>query len=91
LDGELVAMKLYKDAQERTFKNTTTYLTGKFYKKTSHEKAITKGNAFSKKLIYDNWVYREFSLLEKLYSLGIKIPKPILHIENAIFMEYLGE
>ncbi len=29
-------------------------------------------------------------MLEKLYELGTKIPKPILYIEDAIFMEFLG-
>lgn len=91
LDGNLVAMKLYKDQAERAFKNTGDYLQGTGYRKTSHRKAIEKKNAFSKKLIHDNWITREFSLLKKLYALDAPIPKPIEQIDNAIFMEYLGD
>ena len=91
LNGELIALKLYKNPEERSFKNTNQYLLGKYYKNTSHRKAIEKGNKFSKKLKHENWVKREFFMLEKLYALGAKIPKPILHIENGIFMELLGD
>lgn len=91
LDDQVVAMKLYKKPEERAFKNTDQYLLGKYYKKTSHRKAVLKGNRFSKKLIHDNWVKREFSILEELFKQGASIPEPILHIGNAIFMQFLGD
>lgn len=91
LDGSLVAMKLYKPPEERTFRNTNEYLLGKFYKNTSERKAINQKNAFGKKLLHANWIRREYFMLEKLFSLGASIPKPILHIESAIFMELLGD
>ncbi len=90
LDNEIVAMKVYKKPEERSFKNTEQYLMGKFYKKPSFKRAIEKGNKFSKKLKHQNWVRREYFMLEKLYWLGAKIPKPVLHVENTIFMEFLG-
>ena len=90
LDHQLVAMKVYKKPEERSFKNTGQYLMGKYYKKPSHRKAIEKGNKFAKKIKHQSWVNREYFMLEKLYELGAKIPKPILHIEDAIFMEFLG-
>ncbi len=90
LDNKLAAMKLYKNPEARSFTNTGLYLMGKYYKNPSHKKALAKNNKFAKKLKFENWVKREFVLLEKLYSLGAKIPKPILQIDNAIFMEFLG-
>lgn len=90
LNDKLVAMKVYKKPEERSFKNTGQYLMGKYYKKPSERKAVAKGNKFTKKLKHQNWVRREYFMLEKLYELGAKIPKPILHIEDAIFMEFLG-
>ncbi|QQR93196.1 hypothetical protein IPJ91_01910 [bacterium] len=90
LDDKLVAMKVYKKPEERSFKNTGQYLMGKYYKKPSERKAVAKGNKFAKKLKHQNWIRREYFMLEKLYEHGAKIPKPILHIEDAIFMELLG-
>ncbi len=91
LDGQLVAMKLYKDPDEINFKNTGAYLFGKYYKRPSERKAITKNNKFAKKLKHRNWVKREFFMLEKLFDNRAMIPKPILQVENAIFMELLGD
>lgn len=90
LDGEFVAMKVYKKPEERSFKNTGQYLIGKYYKNPSHRKAVAKGNKFAKRLKHQNWVKREYFMLEKLYELGAKIPKPVLHVDDAIFMEFLG-
>src|SRR3990167_5217533 len=91
LDNHLVAMKLYKNPDQISFKNTNDYLTGKFYKKLSERKAVAKNNKFGKKLKHKNWVKREYFILEKLYDNSAIIPKPICQVENAIFMELLGD
>jgi RIO kinase 1 len=90
LDGHLVAMKVYKAPEERSFKNTGTYLVGKYYRKESERKAVAKNNKFAKKLKHQNWVKREFFLLQKLFAAGANIPQPILQIDNAVLMELLG-
>lgn len=90
LDDNTVAIKVYTPPDQRTFKNAKQYLTGKYYKKPSERKAVQKGNAFSKKLLHSNWVEREFFMLQRLHSLGARIPKPILFLEDTICMEYLG-
>ncbi len=90
LDGTLVAMKLYKNPEERSFKNAGAYLVGKHYKTSSHKRAIEKNNKFAKSLKHENWVKREFAMLQKLFEKGACIPQPILQIDNAIFMELLG-
>ena len=91
LDGSLVAMKVYKKPEERNFKNTGAYLMGKFYRRPSQRRAVAKNNKFAKKLRHENWVKREFFMLQKLFDSGANIPKPILQIDDAIFMELLGD
>jgi len=91
LNKKLAALKVYKDPEQRSFQKNDQYLDGKHYKKASERKAVGKGNKFSKKLIFDNWVKREFYILEQLFESGASIPKPIMQIENAIFMEFLGD
>lgn len=91
LDGHLVAMKVYKKPEERNFKNTGAYLMGKFYRRPSQRRAVAKNNKFAKKLKHENWVKREFFMLQKLFDSGANIPKPILQIDDAIFMELLGD
>lgn len=91
LDGSLVAMKVYKKPEERNFKNTGAYLLGKYYRRPSQRRAVEKNNKFAKKLKHENWVKREFFMLQKLFDSGATIPKPILQIDDAIFMELLGD
>jgi RIO kinase 1 len=90
-DGELAAMKIYKDPEHRSFTQVGAYLAGKYYKHGSERKAVAKNNRFGKKLRHDNWVKREFFLLQKLYKAGASIPRPIVQIGNAIIMELLGD
>lgn len=91
LDGHLAAMKVYKNPEERSFKNTGAYLMGKHYRRPSHRRAVAKNNKFAKKLKHENWVKREFFLLQTLFDSGANIPKPILQTDDAVFMELLGD
>ncbi len=91
LDGILVAMKVYKDPEERSFRNTGEYLQGKYYRKASEREAMAKNNKFAKKTKHENWVKREFFMLQKLFIAGAHIPEPILQVDNVIFMQLLGD
>lgn len=91
LDGRLVAMKAYTNPEERAFQGTDMYLEGKFYKHASEERAMRKKNAFGRRMQQENWMKREFFVLQKLYNAGAVIPEPFLQVENALFMELLGD
>jgi len=90
LDGNLVAMKVYKKPEERSYKNTGEYLAGRYYRSPSQKRVIVKNNRFAKKLKHESWVKREYYMLESLFDSGAIIPRPILLIDDAIFMELLG-
>lgn len=86
-----LALKIYKNPEERTFKNNADYLAGKFYKSINERKAVKAKNSFSKKLIHSNWVRREFYMLEKIYSLWGSIPRPIDYTLDTILMELVWD
>lgn len=90
-NGEMLAMKLYKNPEERSFQNSSQYLSGKHYHRSSHRRAVAKGNAFGKKLKHGNWIAREFLMLKKLHDAGASIPKPVIQIKDAILMEFIGD
>lgn len=90
LDDNMVAVKIYKKPEERNFKNTGAYLLGKYYRRVSERKAVAKNNKFARKMKHENWVRREFFMLQKLFESGANIPQPILQIDDGIFMELLG-
>jgi len=91
LDGEWVAIKIYKPESERAFRKTTSYIGGKYYKSPSMRKAITSRWKFGKNAQQELWIQREFFLLQQLYELKINTPRPILLLQNAIIMELLWD
>lgn len=89
LDGQLLAMKLYRENTNLSTKNE--YLQGNFYKTRSHQKSVKTKNKFGKSLVQNNWIQREFKILTKLFTKNADVPKPILQVENAIFMDFVGD
>jgi RIO kinase 1 len=88
-NDEFLALKVYKVPKERTFKNNQAYLDGKFYKAKSERRAIKVKNVFSKKLIHENWIKREYFMLCKIYDLWWNIPKPFGFTKDSILMELI--
>jgi RIO kinase 1 len=90
-NNELAGMKVYKDPEHRNFTQVGSYLAGKYYKHESERKAVARNNRFGKKLKHDNWVKREFYLLQLLHKAGASIPRPIAQVGNAIVMGLIGD
>ncbi len=91
-NGEkLLALKVYEEPEYRSFQDNKKYLEGKYYKQHSVRKAISKGNAFSKKYTHNSWVRREFSLLTKLQQAGMNVPKVYECVDASILMDYIGD
>ncbi len=90
-DGRGLAMKVYADPERRAFDNAGAYLQNRFYKTRSHARAVAKGGKFGQKLRHQNWIKREFYLLEKLHERGAAIPEPVALIGPSILMEFIGD
>lgn len=88
--NELVALKVYKDYNLRGFTNNQVYLAGKYIRRPSLRKAVAKRTKVGKDFTHESWVRREYVMLNKLYSLGCHIPKPLAYVKTAILMEFIG-
>lgn len=84
------ALKVYKNPEYRLFKDNKQYIEGKFYRKPSVRKAVSKSSKFGKKFVNNLWIKREFYLLQKLNNLGVLVPKAYEWTENTILMEFIG-
>lgn len=85
------ALKIYKNPEQRAFKNKSAYLAGRFYRKQSIRKAISKNNEFSKKFLHESWVRREYYVLSKLFDNQANIPKVFDWTTNSILMQFIGD
>lgn len=90
-DGDIAALKLYKNHEIRSFKNTDPYLLGKFVKSPNMRKAMLQKNKIGKDYVQKGWVKREYSMLARLFEAGCSIPKPYEFASNALVMDYLGD
>lgn len=97
VDGEFVALKVYRELKQRSFRNDAIYLEGRVVRE---GRAIIEGRiarAMKKKTPMGQvfhltlWVMYEYETLTTLYNAGAGVPKPIKNTSNAILMEYLGD
>lgn len=91
LNGRTLALKVYKDPEERTFQNNSIYLEGKHFKNLSERKAILKKNKFGKGLLHTTWIKREFYLLRKLKELGVTVPGVVESTSTSMLMQFIGD
>jgi len=89
---ETAAVKVYKEIEERSFRNMNQYLDGRIGRTIRKRRDILHMMS-SPKSMQAYWVYAEYEALENLYSLGLSVPKPLACSEegNAIAMEFVGD
>ncbi len=89
--GELAALKLFKNHEQRSFKNTATYFSGRYIKSRTLRQAVRKRTKLGLDYIQNEWIAREYSLLRKFHSLGFYVPEPYATAGSGVLMEFLGD
>ena len=78
--GKNVAVKIYRTSTS-TFKHMQPYIIGDPRFKSIHKSR--------RDLIYA-WTRKEYKNLERLETVGVRAPKPIICLSNVLVMEYIG-
>src|ERR1700733_8911754 len=63
--GNVVAAKVYKDREHRSFKNNATYKEGRAVRNSRNQRAIDRGSRFGKSVAEDAWKSAEADALYK--------------------------
>lgn len=88
--GELVAAKVYKEREQRTFKATSSYTEGRNQTRNSRDKrAMGKRTSYGKELVEASWRDMEYQALQQAFLNGVRVPEPFLLYENVLLMELL--
>ena len=85
--GELLAAKVYKDRQARSFKNNAAYKEGRSVRNTRTQRAMHKGSRFGRDADEQAWKTKESEALHTLFAAGVRVPKPDLLYEGVLLME----
>ena len=80
-DKKFVAVKIYRTSTS-TFKHISKYILG--------DPRFNCTNKTRRGIIFE-WAKKEYKNLERLKKAGVRVPKPILKIDNIVLMEYIGE
>lgn len=89
--SELLAAKIYRPRNHRSFKNDAVYQEGRVITNGQVRRAVQNKSRFGREMQFGMWVNHEFEVLKALAKTGADTPRPIAHTQNAILMEYFGD
>lgn len=88
--AKLLAAKVYRPLEERSFKNDKIYQDGRYIDDARLRRAYGKKTSVGRKQQFYGWINAEYETLNALALAGAHVPKPYGTIDNAIVMEYIG-
>lgn len=87
-DAYLVA-KVYKEANNRSFRQRTAYTEGRQVRNSRQRRAMEKGSKYGKEQQEAAWQTAEVDALEKLGAAGVRVPKVLAFSEGVLLMEIM--
>jgi len=79
--------KVYKEANQRSFRQSTLYQEGRKVKNSRQARAMEKGSKYGRKVQEEAWQSHEVDTLHRLAAVGIRVPKPYNFYEGVLLME----
>ncbi len=89
--GILCVAKVYKEANNRTFRQRAEYAEGRQVRNSRQRRAMAKGSKYGKALQEEAWQNSEVQALYRLYEAGVRVPVPYHHAENVLLMELVKD
>jgi len=84
---EIVAAKVYKARQARSFRNNAAYKEGRQVRDTRMQRAMDRGTRFGQAAAEEAWKAKEADALYALHAAGVRVPKPVLFYQGVLLME----
>ena len=85
--GQVVAAKVYKARQTRSFKNDAAYKEGRKVRNTRTQRAMDRGSRFGQAAAEEAWKAKESDAMFRLHAAGVRVPRPVLFHEGVLLME----
>jgi RIO kinase 1 len=89
--ADLVAVKVYKPQQFRSFRNDSTYQEGRVILDRRARRAAAKRTRFGREVHSTLWTGSEYETLRVLYRAGSHVPRPLGSSGGAVAMEWIGD
>ena len=74
--NQVCVAKVYKEANNRSFRQRSAYAEGRAVRNTRQRRAMAKGSKYGKALLEAQWQNAEVSSLYRLHEAGVRVPIP---------------
>jgi len=88
---EIRCAKVYKEANKRSFRQSTDYTEGRKVKNSRRARAMEKGTSYGRKAQEEAWQNAEVAALYRLAAAGVRVPKPYNFHEGVLLMELVTD
>src|SRR3954463_4316424 len=88
---ETLCAKVYKEADQRSFRQAVDYTENRKTKNTRQARAMAKGPRFGREAQERAWQSAEVEALYRLAAAGVRVPKPYNFHEGVLLMELVTD
>ncbi len=89
--GEVRCAKVYKEANQRSFRQSVDYTEGRRVKNSRRARAMEKGSRYGRKAKEEAWQSTEVDALHRLAAAGVRVPQPYNFIDGVLLMELVTD
>jgi RIO kinase 1 len=82
--------KVYKEAENRSFKHRTAYVEGRRVRNSRQQRAMDKGSRYGKEEIEAAWRSAEVDAIYRLRAAGVRVPEPYAFVDGVLVMELIA-
>jgi RIO kinase 1 len=88
---EIRCAKVYKEANNRSFRQAVQYQEGRSVRNTRRARAMAKGTRYGQKEQEAAWLNAEVEALYRLADAGVRVPRPYWFVEGVLLMELIAD
>ncbi|AJI94619.1 RIO1 family protein [Yersinia ruckeri] len=89
--SDIRCAKVYKEAENRSFKQAVQYQEGRKVRNSRDARAMAKGSKFGRKQQEDTWQTAEVDALYLLANAGVRVPQPYACLDGVLLMELVTD
>ena len=87
--GEVRCAKVYKEANNRSFRQAAQYREGRKVQNSRSARAMSKRTRYGQKEAESSWINAEVEALYTLSAAGLRVPRPFGFFEGVLIMELI--
>lgn len=89
--GETRCAKVYKEANQRSFRQAVDYTENRKVKNSRAARALAKGTRYGREVRESAWQSAEVDALHRLAAAGVRVPRPYNFHDGVLLMELVAD